>query len=214
MRRILDPDNFFFQGCNRILDTAVLSLIWLALLLPVVTAGPATTALYYTVVKCMRRGEKEPYGNFFRCFRANFKIGAVAGVILAAVVGLLAVEYGMLVEVANAGSRGAVVLYYALCVCALLLIGAGLYVFPLLSRFSCTLGGLFMRALHLALLHLPSTALLLCVNLGAVWLCLTFGLPYLLPFLCVPVLAALLSSLILERIFQKYTPGPSEEAEP
>ena len=49
-QRIFNPNNLFFQGCSKIFDLVVLSALWLALCLPVVTIGPATAALYYTVV--------------------------------------------------------------------------------------------------------------------------------------------------------------------
>lgn len=211
-QRIFNPENGFFQGCARILDAALLSLLWLVLCLPVVTAGPASAALYYTSVKCLRRGERAPYANFFRCFRENFRTGAAAGVLLAVVWAVLLIEHNMLSNLARAGFRPAQLLWYAFAVVAVLVFGAGCYVCPLLSRFTCTLGGLFARAGQLALRHLPSTLALAAVNLAAVWLCVHFAL-LLFPLLLLPAGAALVSSLLLERIFRRYTPDSGAEGE-
>ena len=212
--RIFDPENFVFRGFGKALDVIVLSLLWVLLCVPVVTAGPATAALYYTVVKCLRRGESAPYANFFRCFRSNFKTGALAGLILAAGGVILVVEHNLIVRAATLGSQGAVVLYYAYWVVAGLLFGAACFVLPLLSRFTCTLGGLFARSGQLALRHLPVTILLAVINLAAVWIYLQFWL-FLIPLLFLPVLSTFLSSLALERVFRRYTPsgpdGPGED---
>lgn len=202
--RIFDPENVLFRGIGKALDVMVLSVLWVIFCLPVVTLGPASTALYYSVVKCLRRGERAPYINFFRCFRSNFKTGALAGIILTAGAVLLWLEHNLLVRMAGTGSQGAVVLYYAFCVVASLLFGAACYVFPVLSRFTCNLGTLFAQSGQLALRHLPTTLLLAVINLAALWVYASFWL-LLLPLLFVPALAAFLSSLPLERVFRKYT---------
>lgn len=202
--RIFDPENFVFRGFGKALDVMVLSLLWVVLCIPVITMGPATTALYYTTVKCLRRGKQAPYVNFFRCFRENFKIGALAGLILAVCAAILLFEYNLLALTAANGDQGAVVGYYAFCVVASLLWGAACYLFPLLSRFTLPLGGLFVRAGQLALRHLPTTILLAVIHLAAAWAALQFWI-YLLPALFLPVLTAFLSSLPLERVFRQYT---------
>ena len=43
-------------------DIVGLSILWTFLCLPIVTAGPATAALYYTVVKCLRRRDSGAFG--------------------------------------------------------------------------------------------------------------------------------------------------------
>ena len=56
-------------------------IFWAVLCLPAVTIGPATAALYYTVVKCVRGRESGAFGYFFRSFLQNFKVGLLAGLI-------------------------------------------------------------------------------------------------------------------------------------
>ncbi len=79
--------NGFFSGSNplfrltgRFLDLVVLSFFFLLASLPVVTLGPAAAALYYSSVKCLRRGEGSPYRSFWASFRENLRpgIGALA----------------------------------------------------------------------------------------------------------------------------------------
>lgn len=209
--RIFNPNNSLFQGISKVLDVMVLSILWVLLCIPLITLGPATTALYYSTVKCLRRGERAPYANFFHCFRTNFKIGAPAGLLLIVGAVLLLLEHNLLVRMAMGGSDGAVMLYYAFCLLAVVLVGMACYVFPVLSRFTYNLWGLLALSGQLALRHLPTTLLLGLLHLAAAWVYINFWI-FLLPLICLPVLTALISSLLLERIFRKYTPMDEEMA--
>ena len=50
MDKILDPENAFFSVVSRIVDMFLLSILWVLTSLPVITAGAASTGLYYAVV--------------------------------------------------------------------------------------------------------------------------------------------------------------------
>lgn len=205
---ILNPNNAFFRGCAKLFDLVVLSILWALLCVPLVSAGPATVALYYTVVKCVRRGEPDPYRNFFACFKQNFKTGALAGLVALAlgVFGIFA--YNALGIMSAAGVRAAFALYIAYTLLLIVLLGVVALMFPLLSRFTLRFSELFSRSFILAVRHLPSTLVvaLLVLQLGI------FTARYLYPLLFVPGLCALLSSLFFERIFLKYTPDEESSA--
>lgn len=202
-QQIFNPNNFFFRWCGKIFDTVLLSVLWIFLCLPVVTMGPATAALYYTSVKCLRRDEGEPYRNFFHAFKENFKVGAISGVIVAALLGVLWLSWRVLTlsELTAAGT----VVRVAFRVALVVPLGLVCWLFPVLSRFTLGVGGLFRTALALAIKHLPSTILLVLLNALAVVFCLN----YWLPVAFVPVLSALMSSLLLERVFKKYIAPPA-----
>ena len=70
LQKIFAQEGFLWKGLNTLTDLIFLSVIWAFLCLPVITIGPATTALYYTAVHCIRRKEYGPYQRFFRTFRA------------------------------------------------------------------------------------------------------------------------------------------------
>ena len=55
-------DSPLVQTCNKIVDCICLSILWLITSLPVITIGASTTALYYSMNKCVRRSE----GNLWR----------------------------------------------------------------------------------------------------------------------------------------------------
>lgn len=69
---IFTYDNAIMRGITKFGYLWLLSVLWLVLCIPVVTAGAATTALLYT---CMKLTENEgyPLKNFFHSFKLNFK---------------------------------------------------------------------------------------------------------------------------------------------
>ena len=64
--QIFNPQNGFFQTIDLLFNLFMLSLIWAVLCIPVFTIGPATAALYYVLVKCIRRKEPYPYRRYSR----------------------------------------------------------------------------------------------------------------------------------------------------
>lgn len=64
-------------------DLVALGFLTLLLCVPVVTACPAVTALYYSVAKSIRRGRGGPYREYFRSFKENLVQGMGLSVILA-----------------------------------------------------------------------------------------------------------------------------------
>lgn len=204
-QQIFDPENGLWRTVGKLVDVVGLSVAWLILCLPVITIGPASAALYYSVVKCVRRGEPRPFQNFWSAFRANLKKGILLTLPCLAVVAFLLWERGMLRYMANGGDRTAMALYVAVTVLLILPVGFACWLFPLLSRFEAGTGQLVRTALQLTLQHLPTTA-----ALAALTYLLAFGSVYfwfLLPFAVTPALDVLLSSFLVERVLKKLTPA-------
>ena len=76
-------------------DLVALGFLTLLLCVPVVTACPAVTALYYSAAKSIRRGRGGPYREYFRSFKENLVQGMGLSVILAlfCAVGFFAATY-------------------------------------------------------------------------------------------------------------------------
>jgi len=186
-------------------DIVGLSLLWAALSLPVVTIGPATAALYYTVVKAFRRGEESTFRTMLRAFRDNLKRGIPVSVIAAAAALVLGYIYAFL-----ARNRSNDVLNIVYCIyCALLFLPGGMLVclFPMLGRFDAGVRQLLHNSLLLVLAHIPTTVLLVLLTVAAsVWTLLEFY-----PVFFVPVLLTLLSSFLLERVFASHLSDEEKE---
>ena len=155
MGDFFNPEKGIWTWLSTMVDVCGLSILWTFLCLPVVTAGPATAALYYTVVKCVRGRESGAFGYYLRSFRQNFKTGFPAGLIALAV--SAALLYGHFI-VRWYGTRvGSLpyLLYVAYYFALILPAGVLCWLFPLLGRFEYTVGGLFRTALQLTIAQHP-----------------------------------------------------------
>ena len=193
MGSFFNPEKGIWAWLSTAVDIVGLSIAWLFLCLPLVTAGPATAALYHAVVLYVR-----PREDFFRSFRRNLRVGAAATLVCLAAGAALAWGYTVVRQNGREGA-GVVMLgvYYTI-----LTLPAGVlcWLFPLLGRFA---------ALQLTLRHLPTTVVVVLLTAETAAFCI----PNWWPALFMPALAMLLVSLFFERIFQRYVPELREEDE-
>ena len=198
-RNLFKPDSALMITMSRITDYIFLSLFWMLCCIPVVTIGASTAALYDASFRAFRRNERNTWQRFFQVFRRNWKAG-----ILPTLVFLLA-GWGLLkaaVALWNLAVVGTIswMLFAALAFVAVVLLGVLSVLFPVLSRFENSLGGLLKNTLFLALANLPRTAILGAVNAVALFLCARI----VVPLFFVPSLAAMLGSYLLEPMFKPY----------
>lgn len=210
MGNLFNIDSPVLTALSKICDILFLSVLWVILCIPVITIGPATTALYYTIVKVIRKERGYLFREFFKSFRLNFKRGAIVGVILTAVFVIL--YFDIIVSwqsLSEDSSKGSVFLgiYIAL---TFLAISFAMFAFPILSRFEMTVKQLLKAAVYMSMRHLPLTFVMLVVVVAAI--IVTAFMPMLLFF--IPATVVLINSFMMEHILKKYMPkseGPGEE---
>lgn len=206
MGGFFNPERGIWAALSTLVDVCGLSILWLFLCLPVVTIGPATAALYYTVVKCVRGRESGAFKYYLLSLRDNMKVGCAATLLCLLAGALLAGGYALMR--ANAASTSAAgVLFGAYYTALLLPAGVLCWLFPLLGRFEYGVGELFRMALQLTAAHLPSTVVAVLLTAQTAVFCIEKWWPVVF----MPAAAALLVSLFFERIFQKHTPEAEGE---
>ena len=140
MSRSFKSDSPLFSKLSNFADMILLNLLTILCSLPVITAGAAITALYYTMYK-MRNQESNLYRSFFKSFKENFKQATILWVILL-VVGVGICVCIMLYNYMN------IPILLACSILGLLIWGAVVsWVFPLLSRFQSTTFGALRNAM-------------------------------------------------------------------
>jgi len=179
--------------------------------------GPASSALYYAMVKVIRRERGYATKTFFHGFKVNFKTGAPTSLIFTAFYILIAFDMSYLNSVIGEGEGGFnTVLKYGL----LILLGLSflilVWIFPLLSRFNVGVKALFKNAALISIRHFLRTFALAGGIFVIFWLIYIF-LAELGSFLMVfpfflPALIALGGSFIIEPVLKKYT-GETAEGE-
>ncbi len=183
-----------------VIDVVWLGLLWLLCSLPLLTLGAASTALYYSMVKCVRHERGHATSAFFRAFRQNFR---QATLLWLGCLAALALGLGDVYAFSRMGVGPGDFLYYF---SRLLLLPVPLlfpWLFAFLSRFENTLGATLRFALVLALRHAGKSLLLLlelAAGLAIAWL-----LPQIVPLL--PGLLCLLMSFSLEPALRPLAEG-------
>lgn len=209
MGEFFNPEKGIWVWLSSLVDVVGLSVLWIALCLPVVTAGPATAALYYTVVKCVRRRESGAFGYYFRSFRQNFKTGVLTVLIVLPAAALFLGGYSVMRWYGTRLGGTAYLLYVVYYFALFLPAGVLCWLFPLLGRFEYGTVGLFRTAFQLTIAHLPSTVVVVLLTAQTAVFCIQAWWPVLF----MPAVTALLASLFFERIFQKHMPPQAETCE-
>ena len=200
-RKLLNPENALMVTMTQVTDCIFLSLFWLLCSFPVITIGPASAALYDSVYRGLRRGDKHSWMQFLNTFRSNLKAGILPGILYLAL--FCAGAWG-LIQVWNAAVYGKVsfMVFSGAAFFALLLLGILSILFPTLSRFQNSFAGLVRNTLLLGLVNLPRTLCVGLITAMSIALCIRF----IFPLFFLPALAALLNSLFLEPMFKPYMP--------
>lgn len=222
MGEFFNLDNKFFQGLGKLLDCVILSVLWLFCCVPVITtfvlawqsasvfgwvlcwaasflAGPATTALYYTINKVIRHGRSYIWKEYWHAFAANFKQSVAAVLILFGVAIFMGMDCYIMYQMAQAGEKSGV-LYIVFLVFIALIIMLAIYLFPYMARFENSLKQAFKNTALIALANLPWSLLLLVILAAAALL--TWMMPPIVILL--PSAYMLIANLILEKVFRKY----------
>lgn len=198
MNKIFGLDSPLIQILNKVADLMILNLLWLVLCIPIITIGPATTAMYYVTLKLAKNEESYIFRSFFQSFRQNFKQATliwlgmlVAGAIILVDVRFFNMQGGTFNFIVSVFFKVLLVLY-----CVLLI-----YVFPTLSRFDNTSRKIMKNAMFLAIKHLPSTIIICAIVVVGGIITIKYPIAIFLVFSGV----AYASSIFFVKIFDKYS---------
>lgn len=210
MSSFFNLENPVFQILSKLCDMLFVSIAFIFLCIPVITIGPACTALYYAVVKVIRRERGYIFREFFRSFKLNFKRGAILGILLTFIFIVLGFDLIYAWGLTEPDSSKGSLLMGVFIGITFLVAGFSIYVFPILSRFDMTVRQLIKAATYMSIRHILFTILMIAVNAAAV--VITF---FVFPFIFIaPAATVLVNSLMMERIFKRYMPeseGAGEE---
>ena len=107
-------DNKLFVALGKVVDCAILSVLWLVCCLPVITIGVSSTALYYTVHKSIRGNRGYTTKNFFHAFKDNFKPATLSWIVTLAVQIILAMDAYITWQVLQTGNNMGAFFYFFL----------------------------------------------------------------------------------------------------
>jgi uncharacterized membrane protein YesL len=209
MGNLFNMDNGFFTFLSKACDILFLSVIWAICCIPIITIGPANTALYYATVKVIRRERGYLFREFFKSFRLNFKRAAIIGVVLTIIFTVLIFDLISSWATLGGGSTTSSIFFGIYVAITFLTLCFSLFAFPVLSRFDMNIKQLIKAASFMSMRHLPSTLGMVIVTLASI-----IGVLF-MPILIfiLPAASTLLNSLLMERVLKKYMPKEEEGTE-
>lgn len=147
----MPKENPVIAFLNKMADLILLNLIFLLCCIPVVTIGPAITALYAVSLRSVRYGDGYVIQTFFRSFKQNFKQSFVAGMIGLLFVCLLFID---LFFWRNVGSAFMSVFMTVVSVCVgYLVFIVFLWLFPVIAKLENPLRVQIKNAAAMAVAH-------------------------------------------------------------
>ena len=178
MKKLFDMNNPFMKTLTVAADLLILNLLVIVVSIPLITIGPAMTAMNDIVIRIVRGIEGYTVRPFFKSFAANFKKGALLSLILIAVGAIIYFDY--LAAVTYIPQMRAAII--AIGVIALAIFS---YAFALMARYENTIRATLKNAVILAVANFPRTLLMVVASVGLWVACVNFykiGTPILVLF--------------------------------
>lgn len=185
----------------------MLSIVWIICCIPVLTIGSATAALYYSVVKSVRKERGSPLKEFFSAFKTNLKQGIFLTFIMLAIALLVVLNIysADLTQNNNLSDIFVVLSRFVL----LLGIFVFRYLFAILSRFTYKTAQYFKVSCAMAFKHIFTSLLLTLLFIVVI------EAVYIFPIIIIiaPGVTAYIDSLLIERVFRRYMSRVAEGEE-
>jgi uncharacterized membrane protein YesL len=179
-----------YAGAEFLTGLIVLNLLWLIACIPVVTAFPATTAMFGVAREWVRDSDTATFEPFIRHLRANFAQSLWIGFIWTSVGALLAIDF---IVIRGIGNWLKMPLFMLLGLGIISYLFASVYLFPVMVNYEAGWRNVIQISFLIAIGQLATTLLcLLVVGLSIVLLYFVpilglvagSGTAYLIYFLC------------------------------
>lgn len=207
MKGFFRAEGPFFSVASRIADMAVLSVMWIAGCIPLVTILTSTASLYQATVKCIRYDRGSAWREFLDAYQKNLKQGIVLTLLYGAAGALLGYGDFWIVYISQDRSGAMFIPAFALFMLTIFWLVHVLWLVPVFSRFSNTLGNILRLNFVVSVRHMLKGMLLLAL-FGAAVVCVRASLPFVLIF---PSLLMLSGSYISEPVLHRYMPEQRED---
>lgn len=183
-------------------------LMFVVLSIPV---GSALTGMHYVLLKMVRGDEAYIIKDFWKSFKLNFKQASVIWLILEVIGLLLIADYKIYIS----SSSFPKIMLIMTGVVAIIVFIVYIYVFPLLSRFSNTIGNTIKNAFLVSIFGLPRTLLMMVIT-GAALIVPVVAVTLIYRIFPVYILFGLtlpgyLCALLYSPLFKRFEPEVKEE---
>jgi uncharacterized membrane protein YesL len=170
MNKIFNLDSKPMQLMNKFADIMFLNVITLICCIPIITIGPATTAMHYVLLKMFRNECDGIIKNYFKSFKENFKQGIFLGLIYTVIAVILFVDVWYMLNVEEIYLIFEIIIVVA---CVLVLFSY-VWVYPLQCRYENPIPMTIKNSFKVGLLNLGNTIMMILISLIPLMLLASF----------------------------------------
>ncbi|WP_046176100.1 YesL family protein [Domibacillus indicus] len=151
--------NKLFNGLETVTNLFQLNILWILFCLPIITAVPATVAMYCVIRQWIIHQDPGVYRSFIRFFKENFKKSFLIGLLLYAIAGFLYLNFFSILNFHYMRP-----LFLAIFIAfAVLFIGFTLFLFPVMAHYEGAIKTLLRNTLFFTIGRLFTTVTLLAI---------------------------------------------------
>jgi len=162
MNKLFNIDSPIMMGLSRMTEMVLLSVLWFACCLPIITIGPSTTALYYVSMKLERNEDVKIVPTFFRAFKENFKQAVALNLIFLVVITILFLDYFYMSGVDGTYGTISSVCFFVMGIWTLC---SMFYAYPLQAQFFNTVRQTLINAALLSMRKIVTTIIVFILNM-------------------------------------------------
>lgn len=197
MSNLFNPTGPVFRFIVKVEYSIWLNILWFVCCLPIVTIGPATTALYYCMQHIILDEDGYVTKMFFRAFKENFKQSLGVGLGMTVLGIVLGIDGYALYHLRETSSFWAILTgIFIVAVLAYFIVL--LWIFPLMARYENTTIAMFKNAIMLSIRFILCTFIMGCVFVVMFYVIINVFTPMIIFGVG---LCALLNSWLLKNIF-------------
>ena len=199
------------QFLTRVVDLAIVNLMTVIVMIPIVTTGPALTAMNNVLIHMIRQDGLSPWKQYRKALKQNMRQGIGLGLIFLGAGAIAAADLFLLHAIDSKASTVLMIIITVIGICAFVI---GIYAFALFSRYENSIRGTLINAVRLAMGHIPrSLAMAAIWAVWAVFLWYIHGIALLVYVIYGLSLPAGACALLYDSIFQKMEDEMEEELE-
>ena len=158
----LNENSLFNIIFNNLGDIIIANLLFILCSIPLITIGPALTALYHCTLRSIKGNNPGTVKTFFRAFKESFRQSVLVWILFLVILAVLVLNIRFLLSQDSSASQ--MLVYLSMAVTAFAVIGF-LYIFPVIAAFSNSLKNLLRNSYIFAFMHFPSTILIAVVTI-------------------------------------------------
>lgn len=159
---LLNENSLFNIIFNKLGDIIIANLLFILCSIPLITIGPALTALYHCTLRSIKGNNPGTVKTFFRAFKESFRQSVLVWILFLVILAVLVLNIRFLLSQDSSASQ--MLVYLSMAVTAFAVIGF-LYIFPVIAAFSNSLKNLLRNSYIFAFMHFPSTILIAVVTI-------------------------------------------------